>query len=158
MERPYTGLTALMKIGGEKVGYLNSLELSLEKDIIEILQFGAQYKEKIPAIKNWTASAEGYVAFAAGESQHKLYQAYESGELIELDILLNEVTKFTGEALVSSLSISAAPDDALTISVSFEGSGGNILTLPQTFFVDVVSGVGGTTEPAGSVRVVDYVN
>lgn len=154
MERPYTGLTALIKVNGSKIAYLNNVELTLEKDIIEILQFGAQYREKVPAIKNWTASNEGTVAFAAGESQHKLYQAYESGELVELEIMLDDVTNFTGKALVSSLSISGAPDDAMNISVEFEGSGGVVFTLPQTFFVDIASGVGGTTEPAGSIRIV----
>lgn len=154
MERPYTGLTALIKINGVKIGYLNSIELSLDKDIIEILQFGAQYREKVPAIKSWTASSEGTVAFAAGESQHKLYQAYESGELVELEIMLDDVTNFTGKALVSSLSISGAPDDALSISVEFEGSGAVIFELPQTFFIDISSSVGGTTDPAGSIRVV----
>ena len=88
MEKPYSGLTALIKINGVKVAYLNNLELNLEKDIAEILQFGAQYREKLPTIKNWTASNEGTVAFAAGESQHKLYQAFESGELVTLTIQL----------------------------------------------------------------------
>ena len=154
MERPYTGLTALVKVNQAAIGYLNSVELSFDKDIIEILQFGAQYREKVPAIKNWTASSEGTVAFAAGESQHKLYEAYESGELVELEVMLDDVTNFTGKALISSLSISGAPDDALSISVEFEGSGGVTFTLPQTFFIDISSGVGGTTEPAGTVRVV----
>lgn len=154
MERPYTGLTALIKINGTKICYLNSVDLSLDKDVIEILQFGATYKEKVPAIKNWTASCDGTVAFAAGESQHKLYQAYESGELIELMIMLDSVTNFKGKALVSSLSISGSPDDALKISAEFEGSGATVLTLPQTFFIDISSDVGGTTEPAGNVRVV----
>lgn len=154
MERPYTGLTAAVKVNNSLVGYLNSVELNLEKDVIEILQFGAQYREKVPAIKNWTASSEGTVAFAAGESQHKLYQAYESGELVTLQVMLDDVTSFEGKALISSLSISGAPDDALNISVEFEGSGGVVFTLPQTFFIDITSGVGGTTEPAGSIRVV----
>lgn len=158
MERPYTGLTALIKINGAKIGYLNSVELNLEKDVIEILQFGAEYREKVPAIKNWTASSEGTVAFSAGESQHKLYQAYESGELVELIIMLDEITNFTGKALVKSLSISGAPDDALNISVEFEGSGATTFTLPQTFFIDISSGIGGTTDPAGNVRIVAKQN
>lgn len=153
-ERPYTGLTARIKINNTLIGYMNSVELSLDKDIIEILQFGAQYKEKVPAIKNWTASAEGTVAFAAGESQHKLYQAYESGELVELTIMLDEVTAFVGKALVSSLSISGAPDDAMSLSAEFEGSGGTTLTLPETYFLDISSDVGGTTVPAGNIRVI----
>lgn len=155
MERPYTGLTAKIKINETVIGYMNSVELNLDKDIIEILQFGATYKEKVPAIKNWTASTDGTVAFASGESQEKLYQAYESGEYITLEILLKEDAgvKFVGKALVSNLSISGAPDDALNISAEFEGSGGVTLTLPQTFLIAISSGVGGTTDPAGDVII-----
>lgn len=153
MEKPYSGLTARIKIDGSPVAYLNNLELSLEKDIAEVLQFGAQYKEKLPTIKNWTASNDGTVAFAAGESQHKLFQAFESGELVTITIQLDQDVYFEGDALVSSLSISGAPDDALTISVEFEGSGGITFELPETVSLVVRSGVGGTTNPAGVIRV-----
>ena len=153
MEKPYSGLTALIKINGVKVAYLNNLELNLEKDIAEILQFGAQYREKLPTIKNWTASNEGTVAFAAGESQHKLYQAFESGELVTLTIQLDQGVYFEGTALISSLSISGAPDDALSISVEFEGSGGITFNLPETVQLVIRSSVGGTTDPAGVLRV-----
>lgn len=153
MERPYTGLTARIKINNTLIGYLNSVDLTMDKDIAEIVQFGAEYKEKVPGIKNWTASAEGSVAFASGESQHKLYQAYVSGELVTLTIQLDEVTYFEGKALVSSLNISGAPDDAMSLSAEFEGSGGITLTLPETYFLSISSGVGGTTEPAGNIRV-----
>ena len=153
MEKPYSGLTALIKINGVKVAYLNNLELNLEKDIAEILQFGAQYREKLPTIKNWTASNDGTVAFAAGESQHKLYQAFESGELVTLTIQLDQGVYFEGNALISSLSISGAPDDALSISVEFEGSGAITFELPETVQLIIRSGVGGTTDPAGVLRV-----
>lgn len=153
MERPYSGLTARVQLNGVTVGYLNSLELNLEKDIAEVLQFGAQYKEKLPTIKNWTASSEGTVAFAAGESQHKLYQAFESGEFVTLTVKLDEDVYFEGQALISSLSISGAPDDALSISVEFEGSGAILFTLPETVQVTISSGIGGTTNPAGVIRV-----
>lgn len=153
MERPYSGLTARVQLNGVTIGYLNSLELNLEKDIAEILQFGAQYKEKLPTIKNWTASSEGTVAFAAGESQHKLYQAFESGEFVTLTVKLDEGVYFEGQALISSLSISGSPDDALSISVEFEGSGGIAFTLPETVQVTISSGIGGTTNPAGIIRV-----
>lgn len=152
-EKPYSGLTALVKIDGVKVAYLNNLELNLEKDIAEVIQFGAQYREKLPTIKNWTASNEGTVAFAAGESQHKLYQAFESGELVTLTIQLDNNVYFEGDALVSSLSISGSPDDALSISVEFEGSGGITFNLPETVQLVIRSGVGGTTDPAGTLRV-----
>ena len=153
MEKPYSGLTARVQLNGVTIGYLNSLELNLEKDIAEVLQFGAQYKEKLPTIKNWTASSEGTVAFASGESQHKLYQAFESGEFVTLTIKLDEGVYFEGSALISTLSISGSPDDALSISVEFEGSGAILFTLPETVQVTISSGVGGTTNPAGVIRV-----
>ena len=153
MEKPYSGLTARVQLNGVTIGYINSLELNLEKDIAEVLQFGAQYKEKLPTIKNWTASSEGTVAFAAGESQHKLYQAFESGEFVTLTIKLDEGAYFEGSALISTLSISGSPDDALSISVEFEGSGAILFTLPETVQVTISSGIGGTTNPAGIIRV-----
>lgn len=153
MEKPYSGLTARIKVDGVEVAYLNNLQLNLEKDIAEVLQFGAQYREKLPTIKNWTASNDGTVAFAAGESQHKLYQAFESGELVTLTIQLDQGVYFEGNALISSLSISGAPDDALSISVEFEGSGGITFELPETVALVIRSGVGGTTNPAGVLRV-----
>lgn len=153
MEKPYSGLTAQIKVNGAAVAYLNNLELNLDKEIAEILQFGAQYKEKLPTIKDWTASNEGTVAFAAGESQHKLYQAFESGELVTLTIQLDQGVYFEGNALISSLSISGAPDSALTISVEFSGSGGITFILPETVQLIIRSGVGGTTNPAGVLRV-----
>lgn len=153
MEKPFSGLTARIKINGVNVAYLNSLQLDLEKEVAEVIQFGAQYQEKLPTIKNWTASNDGTVAFAAGESQHKLYQAFESGELVTLTVQLDNGVYFEGEALVSSLSISGSPDDALTISISFEGSGGVTFELPETVQLVIRSGVGGTTDPAGTIRV-----
>lgn len=56
-ERPYTGLTAEIKIGNVPLAYMSGLDLTLEKAIIEVLQFGAKSKEKVPAIKDWSGHA-----------------------------------------------------------------------------------------------------
>ena len=82
-----------------------------------------------------------------------MYQAFESGEFVTLTIKLDEGVYFEGQALISTLSISGAPDDALSISVEFEGSGAILFTLPETVTVTISSGVGGTTNPAGVIRV-----
>ena len=133
-ETPFTGLTALVKIGtGEQaknLAYISGCTLNLDKDIIEILQFGAQFKEKVPAIKDWSLDVDGTVAFATGGTQEELYNAYSNGTALTLGIYLNATTYFEGTGYVQSISIDAAPDDKINLSASMAGSGAVTLTLP----------------------------
>lgn len=152
-ERPYTGLTAEVRLGDVPIGYISGIDLTLEKGIIEVLQFGARYQEKVPAIKNWTATADGTVAFAPGGSQQKLYDAFENDEEVVLGVFLDDFTYFEGKAYVSNLNISGAPDDKMSLSCDFEGNGAIVLTIPPTYVVTANSGVGGTLTPGGAKRV-----
>lgn len=133
-EKPFTGLTASLKIGtGEQkkvLAYVSGVDLTLEKEIIEILAFGMTYKEKVPAIKDWSASIDGTVALAADGTQKQLYDAFESGDAITVGIYLDETTYFEGTGYVSSFNISAAPDDKISLTSEIAGSGATTLTLP----------------------------
>ena len=133
-EKPFTGLTASVKVGsgaGAKVlAYISGVDLNLEKDIIEIISFGATYKEKVPAIKDWSASIDGTVALATGGTQKELYDAFESGAPLTLGIYLDTTTYFEGTGYVQSFDISAAPDDKISLSSEIAGSGATTLTLP----------------------------
>lgn len=134
-EKPFTGLTASVKIGSSAsakvLAYVSGVDLTLEKDIIEILAFGMQYKEKVPAIKDWSVSIDGTVALSSGGTQKELYDAFESGNAITLGIFLDENTYFEGTGYVSSFNISAAPDDKITLASEIAGSGATTLTLPS---------------------------
>lgn len=93
-DKPYTGLTASVKVGanpsGEVLAYISGVDLNLDKDIIEILAFGMQYKEKVPAIKDWSVSVDGTVALSADGTQKQLYDAFESGEGLTLGMYLDD--------------------------------------------------------------------
>lgn len=134
-EKPFTGLTASVKIGGSEsstvLAYISGVDLNLEKEIIEILAFGMTFKEKVPAIKDWSASVDGTVALATGGTQEQLYNAFDSGEPLTIGIYLNENTYFEGTGYVQSFNISAAPDDKITLSSEIAGSGATTLTLPS---------------------------
>ena len=134
-EKPFTGLTASLKIGTsgatEVLAYVSGVDLTLEKEIIEILAFGMTYKEKVPAIKDWSISIDGTVALAPNGTQKKLYDAFESGSAITVGIYLDETTYFTGTGYVSSFDISAAPDDKISLTSEIAGSGATTLTLPS---------------------------
>lgn len=134
-EKPFTGLTASLKIGtgaqAKTVAYISGVDLSLEKEIIEILAFGMQYKEKVPAVKDWSASVDGTVALAANGTQKQFYDAFESGEALTIGVYLDATTYFEGTGYVSSFDISASPDDKISLTSEIAGSGAVVLTLPS---------------------------
>lgn len=131
-EKPYTGLTASLKVGGSSgqvIAYISGVDLNLEKEIIEILAFGMEYKEKVPAIKDWSLDIDGTVALATDGTQKQLYDAFESGEALTFGMYLDASNYFEGAGYVSSFNISAAPDDKITLTSSVAGSGAVKLTL-----------------------------
>ena len=132
-EKPYTGLTASIKIGTgestETLAYVSGVDLTLEKEIIEILAFGMAFKEKVPAVKDWSASIDGTVALATGGTQEKLYNAFDSGAPLTIGIYLDENTYFEGTGYVSSFNISASPDDKINLSSEIAGSGATNLNM-----------------------------
>lgn len=134
-EKPFTGLTAKVTIENNgtstTIGYISGCSLSLSKEIIEILAFGMQYKEKVPAIKDWSMSIDGTAAFSSSGSQKQLYDAFESGDPITFGMYLDNTTHFQGTGYMSSLDIEAAPDDKISISGEVAGSGAVTLTLPS---------------------------
>lgn len=133
-EKPYTGLTASVKLGenasAEVLAYISGVDLTLEKEIIEILAFGMEFKEKVPAIKDWSASVDGTVALSSDGTQKKLYDAFDSGEALTIGIYLDETTYFEGTGYVSNFEISAAPDDKISLTAEIAGSGATTLTVP----------------------------
>lgn len=133
-EKPFTGLTASVKVGSgqsaKTLAYISGVDLNLDKEIIEILAFGMKYKEKVPAVKDWTASVDGTVALAAGGTQKQFYDAFESGDPLTIGIYLDDTTYFEGTGYVASFDISAAPDDKISLTSEISGSGATTLTLP----------------------------
>ena len=134
-EKPFTGLTAKVKIGtstsAKVLAYISGCDLTLEKEIIEILQFGATFKEKVPAIKDWSLSMDGTVALATGGTQKELYDAFESGNALTIGMYLDDTTYFEGTGYVTSFNISAAPDDKISLTSEISGSGATTLTVPS---------------------------
>lgn len=133
-EHPFTGLTAAIKIGesttAKTLGYVSGCDMTLEKDIIEVLAFGMQYKEKVPSIKDWSVSIDGTVALTTGSTQQELYNAFDASTPITLGIYLDATTYFEGTGYVKNFNISAAPDDKISLKSEIAGTGAVTLTIP----------------------------
>lgn len=132
-DKPFTGLTASVKMGAhasaEVIAYISGVDMTLDKEIIEILAFGMQFKEKVPAIKDWSASVDGTVALAANGTQKKFYDAFTSGDPVIIGVYLDENNYFEGTGYVQSFNISASPDDKINLTAEIAGSGETTLTL-----------------------------
>lgn len=122
----YSGKTGYIKLGNTAtavvIGHMSSFSLELSTDIIEVVAFGNTYKEKIPSIMDWSASAEGNCDFEAGHSQDDLIEAYQNGDLITIGLGITDKIYFEGTCYIESLSIENASDDSPTISIEFAGS------------------------------------
>jgi predicted secreted protein len=131
----YTGVTGKISVkkgAGTKidVAHMSGFTLDMKKDIIESVSYGSDYKEKIPSIKDWSASADGKVDFATDSGQKQLLDAFEDGSVIEATFSLTATTFFVGDAYIESLSIKSAADGAVELSIGMAGSGGITLTIP----------------------------
>ncbi|MPW25947.1 hypothetical protein GC105_09105 [Alkalibaculum sp. M08DMB] len=126
----YSGVTGKISIGGNDIVHLANWSVELTKDITEVVSFGNDYKEKIPSIKDWTASADGAADFEEDGGQKELHAAFESGAPLQSSFYLDETTFLSGTCYIESLSISHAADGSAEIDISLAGSGANLLTLP----------------------------
>lgn len=131
----YTGVTgkiSMKKGTGEAVDivHMSNFNVELSKEILEVIRFGNDYKEKVPSIKDWSASADGSADFAADGGQKMLLDAFEDGSALTGSFYLDENTFLQGECYVESLSISHAADGKADISISLAGSNAVVLTVP----------------------------
>lgn len=128
-ETAFTGLTGIIKTGTvlgatTAVAYISGVDLQLDKEIIEVLQFGGTgYKEKVPAIKDFKCTIDGTCAFASTGNQKVLYDAYSNGTQIVIGVYLDSDSYFEGYAYIKSVKISGTPSDKFNLSMELEGSG-----------------------------------
>lgn len=131
----YTGVTGKLSFKKSSdtevdIVHMASFSVELSKEILEVISFGNDYKEKIPSIKDWSASADGTADFDTDGGQKMLLDAFESGEKLKGSFYLDATTFLVGDCYVESLSIEHAADGKADISISLAGSNAVALTVP----------------------------
>lgn len=132
----YSGITGKISTKPDESGTETSIahmanwSVSLSKEILEVISFGDDYKEKVPSIKDWSASFDGTADFDAAGGQKALVDAFESGELLVYTYYLDENTFMQGSGYIESLELSHAADGKGDISISVAGSNAVALSIP----------------------------
>lgn len=124
----YSGKTGYIKIGQDVVAHMNSFSLEMTTDIIEVVSYGETYKEKIPSVMDWSASADGHCDFDSDSGQKDLITAHQAGNLVTLGLGITDGIYFEGTAYIESLDIDSDTEDSPTISISFAGSKAIVFT------------------------------
>ena len=128
-----TGKISMKKGTAEAVDivHMSSWSVELSKEMIEVVSFGDDYKEKVPSIKDWSASADGAADFDTTGGQAMLVEAFEDGSALTGSFYLNDDTFLVGDCYIESLSIEHAADGKADISISLAGSQAVTLTVPS---------------------------
>ena len=131
----YNGITGGIKAGATELAatdvlHMSTWDVDMSTDIKEISSFGKEYKEKLPGIKDWSASASGAADFETASGQKTLLDAWNAGQIVFATFLLTETTFFKGTALIESIKISQDVEGNATIDISLTGTDGVVLTIP----------------------------
>lgn len=132
----YSGVTGKLSIktgsGTEKdLLHMATWSVELTKKILEVPSFGQEYMEKVPSLKDWSASADGTADFATESEQKELVDAFDNGTKLTASFYLNTNTFLTGDCYVESLTIKHDSEGKADISISLAGSQAVTLTLPS---------------------------
>ena len=108
------------------IGEARDATLSISQNEIEATSFdSAGWSEYIPGLKEWSVDVEAlYIPTNVG--QENLFEALVDGTLLKIKLLPKTGTGnlgYEGYVFVSSWEINPTPDDAVSVSVSFRGTG-----------------------------------
>ena len=118
------GLDVVIKVGDQPIGGQKNASIEMSTSSIDVSnKVTGEWVQKIPGFKEWSMSCDGlYVTDDAGYTA--LMNAFKRSTPVE--VIFADTGKSIlqkGNAIVSSMSLDAPYDDALTYAVSFEGVG-----------------------------------
>lgn len=117
------GLDVLIKVGSQVVGGQRngSLEMSAETIDTTVKSTGG-WAAKIPGIKSWTSSCDG-VYFLDDAGLAAAQTAFMSGTEVKLEFSNSRGLAYSGQAVITSMSVEAGQEDVVSYTISFEGTG-----------------------------------
>jgi predicted secreted protein len=119
------GQTPMDGTTGVKLEGLDNASLSQTADMLEITEFGSEYKKRIPGLKDTSVSISGNYK----EQQH---DEIEAGDYVMIGMYPNGTENQGKQVLciVESVEYSADASDKQTISMSLQGAGEPVEVLP----------------------------
>lgn len=112
--------------GSTPIALLTSSDMNLEREMLDVTnKDSANWKEFIEGVKGFTFSGEVFNDPAQTYNLEDLYTKWDAGTTITMK-LSSEVTgqkKFTGDVLISNISLSTPANQPSVVTVDFQGTG-----------------------------------
>ena len=117
------GLDVLIKVGSTVVGGQRNASLEMSAETIDTtVKSTGGWAAKIPGIKSWTSSCDG-VYFLDDAGLEAAQAAFMNGTEVKLDFSNSSGLAYSGQAVITSMSVEAGQEDVVSYTISFEGTG-----------------------------------
>ena len=117
------GLDVLIKVGSQVVGGQRNASLEMSAETIDTtVKSTGGWASKIPGIKSWTSSCDG-VYFVDDAGLEAAQTAFMNGTAVSLEFSNSNGLTYSGQAVITSMSVEAGQEDIVSYTISFEGTG-----------------------------------
>ena len=117
------GLDVLIKVGSTVVGGQRNASLEMSAETIDTtVKSTGGWASKIPGIKSWTSSCDG-VYFVDDAGLEAAQTAFMNGTAVSLEFTNSSGLSYSGQAVITSMSVEAGQEDVVSYTISFEGTG-----------------------------------
>lgn len=118
------GLNILVYVGSQVVGGQRGATLNRGSETLDVSNKATEggWKEFIQGAKEWSIECDG-ILMASDTGYEALETAYLGGTPVEVKINDGGTWGFKGNAIITDFPVEAPYDDALSYSVTFQGTG-----------------------------------
>ena len=120
------GKNGKLSIGANKVIGIKNWSLSLSVDTLDTTTLGEDWKSYILGLKECTATSDGdyEIATEGNENvQGGLQTAFLNGSIVIVKMYVDATHYYTGNAVITTLTIDDPVSDVVGISIGFTGCG-----------------------------------
>ena len=117
------GLDVLIKVGSTVVGGQRNASLEMSAETIDTtVKTTGGWASKITGIKSWTSSCDG-VYFVDDAGLEAAQTAFMNGTAVSLEFSNSSGLSYSGQAVITSMSVEAGQEDIVSYTIAFEGTG-----------------------------------
>ena len=117
------GLDVLIKVGSQVVGGQRNASVEMSAETIDTtVKTTGGWASKITGIKSWTSSCDG-VYFVDDAGLEAAQAAFMNGTAVSLEFSNSNGLTYSGQAVITSMSVEAGQEDIVSYTISFEGTG-----------------------------------